>query len=61
MVRHKQAVAIIDTAPPVRLRFQALSLEQEAEHPAFKGLPDVIDLKDAEESKRVARIAGWPT
>ena len=54
LVRHKQAVAIIDTAPPIKFSYppfiqaspEALSLS------AYKGTPHIINLKKAQKSDR---------
>jgi type IV secretory pathway TraG/TraD family ATPase VirD4 len=53
MVRHKQAIAIIDTVPPIRFRYPPLSLRQDIQQPRYKGEPQIIDLEEAEESAKL--------
>jgi type IV secretory pathway TraG/TraD family ATPase VirD4 len=52
MVRHKQAIAIIDTVPPIRFRYPPLSLKQDIKQPRYKGEPQIIDLEEAEQRGR---------
>ena len=57
LARHKQAVAIIDTAPPIKFSYppfiqaapEALSL------PLYKGTPHIINLKSCTEDKKARR------
>lgn len=54
LVRHKQAVAIIDTAPPIKFSYppfiqaspEALSL------PSYKGTPHIINLKEVQRANK---------
>jgi type IV secretory pathway TraG/TraD family ATPase VirD4 len=55
MVRHRQAIAIIDTAPPVKFRFPSLNLKQEVKQPRYKGEPEVIELRKAESLRSIDR------
>lgn len=50
LVRHKQAVAIIDTAPPIKFSYPPFihAAPQALSHPGYKGTPYVIALKRAQ-------------
>src|SRR5262249_27372709 len=47
LVRHKQAVAIIDTAPPIKFSYPPFAPCSKTS-PSFKGTPIVVDFPDAE-------------
>ncbi len=62
LVRHKQAVAIIDTAPPIKFSYPPL-IQAGAEtlaNPEFKGRPCIIDLKKAEKAGNGPKPASVP-
>src|SRR5262249_48907130 len=69
LVRHKQAVAIIDTAAPIKFSYPPLVQAggDRVANPKFKGRPCIIDLKRAEtaanagKSIRPARSGGSET
>ena len=52
LVRHRQAVAIIDTAPPIKFSYPPLiqTAGGTVVGPEFKGRPCIIDLKTAEKA-----------
>jgi hypothetical protein len=54
LVRHKQAVAIIDTAPPIKFSYPPfIQTSPEAlSRPDYKGVPRIINLKNAQKVKR---------
>ena len=62
LVRHKQAVAIIDTAAPIKFSYPPLiQVGGEAlTNPKFKGNPCIIDLKKAESATKGAKSANVP-
>jgi type IV secretion system protein VirD4 len=53
LVRHKQAVAIIDTAPPIKFAYPPFAPAAKA-NPPFKGTPVVIDFTEAEAHRNSA-------
>ncbi|MEK6409615.1 MAG: type IV secretory system conjugative DNA transfer family protein [Acidobacteriota bacterium] len=54
LVRHKQAVAIIDTAPPIKFSYPPFIQASPAtlSSPAYKGTPHIINLKGAQKVNR---------
>jgi type IV secretory pathway TraG/TraD family ATPase VirD4 len=52
LVRHKQAIAIIDTAPPIKFRYPPLELRPEAMKVEMKGMAEPVNLMDAEDKYR---------
>ena len=52
LVRHKQAVAIIDTAPPIKFSYPPfIQTSPEAlSRPDYKGTPHIINLKNAQKA-----------
>src|SRR5262249_609225 len=52
--RHKQAVAIIDTAPPIKFSYPPFAPAGNAA-PAFKGTPIVVDFSEAEARRNGSR------
>jgi type IV secretion system protein VirD4 len=54
LVRHKQAVAIIDTAPPIKFSYPPFvqAAREALSHPVHKGTSDVVDFKTAERKKK---------
>ena len=53
LVRHKQAVAIVDTAPPIKFAYPPFVQPppDQVSHPAYKGSPHVTDLRTAEQER----------
>jgi type IV secretion system protein VirD4 len=54
LVRHKQAVAIIDTAPPIKFSYPPFvqAAREALSHPVHKGTSEVIDFRTAEHKKK---------
>ncbi|MGH9762801.1 MAG: type IV secretory system conjugative DNA transfer family protein, partial [Blastocatellia bacterium] len=54
LVRHKQAVAIIDTAPPIKFAYPPFvqAAPEAVSHAGYKGTPYVIDLRKAEKDSK---------
>jgi type IV secretion system protein VirD4 len=53
LVRHKQAVSIIDTVPPIKFSYPPLVQAETIADAEFKGRPCIIDLRKAEVAARV--------
>jgi type IV secretion system protein VirD4 len=53
LVRHKQAVAIIDTAPPIKFTYPPFvqAAHEALSHPVHKGTSEVVDFRTAERKK----------
>jgi type IV secretory pathway TraG/TraD family ATPase VirD4 len=54
LVRHKQAVAIIDTAPPIKFTYPPFvqAAREALSRPVHKGTAEVIDFRTAERKKK---------
>jgi type IV secretory pathway TraG/TraD family ATPase VirD4 len=53
LIRHKQAVAIIDTAPPIKFSYPPLiqASPDKRSYAGYKGSPQIIDLKTSQRRK----------
>src|SRR6185436_6764663 len=53
LIRHKQAVAIIDTAPPIKFSYPPLiqAAPDKRSYAGYKGSPQIIDLKTSQRQK----------